>query len=250
MPRGTAPGRSGGPGGRGRGGEPDGRGGDGARGKGRDYGADQRVGDTRAVEAAIGAARGGSPERMDAHVRAFDADPARRSYAEFDAQRQQLDRAREAREREEAADDPFSVARIGGGIVGFMVGGPMGAAAGYRAGGALEGLLGTEEAQALLGEGAPPELRAQRTAPRTGRTAGRDTMRDGEGAAAAVLKPGPGAAQQPEEDANKADTPLGVVQDERTPWSPQPVAPEVSFLARVNADIEKARAAGRQRAFV
>ena len=254
MPRGTAPGDSGGPGGRGRGGEPSG-----GRGQGGDSAADREARRGQSISE-LGKARSTTPAEANqsafAEVRAQRNQTAREGFLAVDrAQHQELMDA--ARVTTKARDEAMKQAGKDF-AKGFGMGGPvMGALAAIGGYGIRQALAdpdpeleAAEQRMAELGlTGATPaEIAGQ------GRMSGRGArgtqMAGGEGAAATVLKPGPGAGTQPEEDRMAADTPLAAVQNAASTWQPQPVAPDVSFLARVNADIERARQAGRTRAVV
>ena len=125
-------------------------------------------------------------------------------------------------------------------------------AGGMKAGQSLAGLAGTKEVQGLMGgmrQEAAPDVQAAlgRTPPRTPTARGEGGERH---PAASVTRPGSAeAGAQPE---TRETNPLAGITDadESVYWRPQPVAADVSWLARVNADIERARQAGRQRAMV
>ena len=90
----------------------------------------------------------------------------------------------------------------------------------------------------------PAATAAARTAPTPSAARGEG----GERPTATTGAPG-GASPQP---AAAATNPLAAIPGGTTaqPWQPQPVAADLRFLTQVNADIQRARTAGRQRAMV
>ena len=137
MPRGTAPGDSGGPGGRGRGGEPGtDPGHSGGEGRGQDRDRQDRARQTRAAEQAsvLDAFGYEAPRRM-----ARDKPPAPISVFDSDA----ISRLPGLQEGALGdADEGGSVAgAIVGGIVGFFTGGPVGAVGGAKAGSKLGSMM-------------------------------------------------------------------------------------------------------------
>ena len=232
-----------------RGGGPEGTGdpGPGGGGEGAPSRTSAHIGDpttTAAREAAVSRAEARERGRTPAAPPATMPDPA--------AARQE----REAREAKEA-EDRESAWGIGAAILGAIAGLATGGIAsaigmagmGMKGGKAAAGLADTLGIDFGGTRDADPAVAAA-----TGHTPSRTPGAGPEGAdrhpAAAVTRPGSAEAGQPE--ARPAKSPLAALTggDEAGLWRPQPVAQDVTWLSRVNADIERARQAGRQRAVV
>lgn len=170
-------------------------------------------------------------------------------------ERMQREKAKEIERTHGLVDTILGIGSAALGFLGKMT--PQGAA---LAGGAMlvnkavevgRELANTDEGRGMLAglRGDDPAVQAA-----TGRTPTAAPGARGEGGDRRTAAARPGSAPtaaDPTTETPPTNPLAGITDpDESTYWRPQPVSGDVDWLARVNADIERSRQAGRQRAMV